>query len=345
MISNKRILIGFYQGLGDFVSAVPVMNQLLKQGNQLYIAASAPCQQLFELCRIRGEEVTLLDYRLFGSMSWCERWRFVSTLRKIKPDYMFVSPHADTEQASWKIPLLLRWLKLIGWNQTTVIGADSERNAQWLDQAVAIDRTLKLIEREWALYTTAKSIDHDSQPDLDIFDKEHLNSVEIDGCHLVIHPGASRENKQWPVEHWANLAKILPQEIQITFIGLDQELMPIRKIVTESERVHFFVGPIVEAVKLIASASICITMDSGFSHIVARLGVRHIALFGSTAPERYGPGSDGVWLTNQPPFDCQPCYLKICLWSDIRCMSGISPETVAEQVKRMITHERSKLTE
>jgi ADP-heptose:LPS heptosyltransferase len=76
-------------------------------------------------------------------------------------------------------------------------------------------------------------------------------------------------------------------------------------------------------------ARIVISNDSGPVHIAAALKIPVAAIFGPTSPVRTGPYGEGHAVLRSPA-DCSPCFKKRC--SDMRCMKGITPEAVYEQV-------------
>jgi len=71
------------------------------------------------------------------------------------------------------------------------------------------------------------------------------------------------------------------------------------------------------------------TMDSGFSHIAAFLGVYHLAIFGASSPDMHGPFAKNSRLLFNRVLPCQPCDRYVCEIGTIACMRLVTPAQVA----------------
>lgn len=334
MISDRTIILGFYNGLGDFVSAVPLFNRLLLQGNRLVIVASRPNIMLAELIRFSGEKISFVEHSLFSIKRIGKLTCLLNQLRKVRPDLVFVSPHAQSSLTSWKIPIMLSILRRLFWRRTAIIGGQDEKLSGLFDQTVKVDRTLNLLDREWSFHRLSGSIDEAHPPEhadgIEWISQENEPTVKAD---LVIHPGASRAIRHWPIENHARLLDILGQELSILYVGLPHELAPLSESFAARPNVTFFSGTMAEVVNLMRHAGGIITMDSGFAHIAAFLGVSHIALFGVSSPEFHGPFAERSQLLFEPQLECQPCDQPTCRFGHANCMKTITPEMVAVQVE------------
>jgi ADP-heptose:LPS heptosyltransferase len=88
-----------------------------------------------------------------------------------------------------------------------------------------------------------------------------------------------------------------------------------------------------ELIALMRGARVVITNDSGPMHIAAALKIPVIAVFGPTSPVLTGPyGKGHVILQSKEP--CAPCFRREC--ADMKCMRGITPETVTEKVHAVL---------
>ncbi|MGD8230160.1 MAG: lipopolysaccharide heptosyltransferase II, partial [Desulfobacteraceae bacterium] len=88
-----------------------------------------------------------------------------------------------------------------------------------------------------------------------------------------------------------------------------------------------------EAMALIERCQFFVSNDSGLMHIAAALNVPMVALFGSTDPVATGPRSERARIVHKS-VDCAPCLKPECP-TDYRCMLGIKPEDVWEQMERL----------
>lgn len=158
-----------------------------------------------------------------------------------------------------------------------------------------------------------------------------LTKAGINGQYVVFFPGARWQTKEWPLEHYVQLAKkFIEQDVAVVISGgnADKEKgLTISKEVC-SPKIFDAVGKtsIIEVAGLVKKASACIGGDTGPMHIAAAVGVPTISLFGPVSPERtsaYGPFSKVVRTTAE----CAPCFQRKCPKVFI-CMDLISTQEV-----------------
>ncbi len=324
--------MGFYLGIGDFLSAVPVANELLRNGNRVVMVASPPNIQLAEIIRFESRQVRLVEFAPFSTSAW-QALKLFNQLRRLRADCFAISPHARRNVSSWKLPILLWTVKYLSRPRPLVVGSDDEKLSQLYDVRLPIDKELGLIAREWSLHRMAGSLDEYAAPNLDIFNRSAVRMDANPKYDLVVHPGASRDVKMWPVDYHRELIEQLDGRLRIAYVGAESELAPLKIATNDRDNVEFFVGSIVEAVSVVANASVVLTMDSGFSHVAALFGVRHFALFGSTDPGVYPPPSDQSTVLYKKALPCQPCNQHSCHLGHTACMRLIKPSEVAIAVQ------------
>ena len=92
-----------------------------------------------------------------------------------------------------------------------------------------------------------------------------------------------------------------------------------------------------ELCALLKLCRVVLTNDTGPMHVAAALGTPVVALFGSTSPELTGPGLPGDTrhrlLSCSAP--CAPCFHRTCP-IDLRCMTGLSVESVVKAVMEVV---------
>jgi len=336
---NQTILLGFYQGIGDFLSAVPVINALLQNDNRVVIVASAANRKISELIDFAGNQIEIIEFTPF-STSAVGAANLFRKIRRIPLDHIIVSPHAQKVVSSWKLPLLLWLASRLNRHRPDVLGSMDEKLSGLYDRRFDIDKRVNLVAREWSLNQAAGSIEADAEPDLHIF--KQIDTPADQQFDLVIHPGASRPVKTWPVNNYGELVARLGRDVTICFVGMKHELEPIETVLAGRPRVHFRSGSLADAVKLVAGAKVALTMDSGFSHIAAFLGVRHFAVFGSTNPAAYPPMSRRSTVLYRPNLPCQPCDLHTCPYRHMACMDQVSPTEVAASIGRALEQASSR---
>lgn len=332
---SRTYILGFYLGIGDFLSAVPVANELLRKGNQVIMVVSRTNLELAELIAFENEHIRLLEFAPFSSKP-SRAFGLMRRLLGLKADYIVVSPHAQKSVSSWKLPILLWMVKHLTRPRLQVVGAADERMSGLYNVRLPVDKQLNLTDREWQLHRLIGSLDENDAPDLNIFKKLRSPSNGESAYDLVIHPGASRKIKMWPVAFHKELTELLDDNLRIAFLGTPSELVPLEDAIGRKANVEYRIESITEAVKVVANAAVVLTMDSGFSHVAAFLGIRHFALFGSTDPKVYPPMSDKSTVLYRRALPCQPCNLHTCPFEHAACMQQIKPTEVAEAVNAFL---------
>ena len=85
--------------------------------------------------------------------------------------------------------------------------------------------------------------------------------------------------------------------------------------------------------------TVLLTNDTGTMHLAAMLGVRVVAIFGSTEPRLTGPlGVGHTVLQHRVP--CGPCFQREC-HLDFACMKGVSALEVAQALAAALSAERN----
>jgi len=81
-------------------------------------------------------------------------------------------------------------------------------------------------------------------------------------------------------------------------------------------------------IAILRESHLLVTNDTGTMHLAALLGVRTVAIFGSTEPALTGPLGSGHTILRRR-VECSPCFLRECP-IDFRCMKAIeAPEVTA----------------
>ena len=77
------------------------------------------------------------------------------------------------------------------------------------------------------------------------------------------------------------------------------------------------------------ACDLLITNDSGLMHLASALGVKVVAIFGSTSPVWTGPLGKGDKVLYNKVF-CSPCFQRTCHRTDVpyECLSKVTPEQV-----------------
>ena len=89
-----------------------------------------------------------------------------------------------------------------------------------------------------------------------------------------------------------------------------------------------------ELIDLLRKCHLLVTNDTGTMHLATLLGLRTVAIFGSTEPTMTGPlGPGHVVLRRQ--VECSPCFLRECP-IDFRCMKAVESADAIDAVRKLL---------
>ncbi len=170
--------------------------------------------------------------------------------------------------------------------------------------------------------------------------------ISTDNKLIVFHPfpgGSKLHLKKWPDSRWNKLAEfLLNKGCHIKVTGGQENNLEAKQMFQDiSSRPEFEIVAGVlslkDTVKLLKTARLVISVDTGVMHLASALGVDLISLHGPTAPERWGPlNKNSTALIGE--IDCSPClglgFESKC--KENRCMKNISVEQVIEAEENLL---------
>lgn len=175
--------------------------------------------------------------------------------------------------------------------------------------------------------------------------KSQLQALHAHQQLFVLCPGAEYgPAKQWPTEHFAELAKLLinqqPNRL-VLILGSKKEAglgEQIKNLSGYAEHIVNWCGEtsLDEAMASISIADAVISNDSGLMHIAAALGRPQVAIYGSSDPRHTPPLSENAkvhWLH----LECSPCFKRTCPLGHTKCLVDISPEDILNSLS-ITTH-------
>jgi len=166
---------------------------------------------------------------------------------------------------------------------------------------------------------------------------------QTDGaCWIALQPGARWLTKRWPVENFAELARLLANNFQNTRFAIlgDRKDRPLGEIISRAvpERCLNLCGQtsLPEMVEWLRLCRLMVTNDTGPMHVAAALGKPLVALFGPTEPRRTGPYGQ---LNNVLRIDlpCSPCLKSHCTYEKPNeCLNALSLAAVFEFARKKL---------
>ena len=163
---------------------------------------------------------------------------------------------------------------------------------------------------------------------------------------IAMNVSARWPTKRWPAGHFARLADRLQRAGlgPVVLLGGAAEQPDSTAVLKAMEtKAVDLTGqtPVGLLPCLLRRAAVLVTNDSGPMHVAAAIGVHVVALFGPTDPVRTGPYGRHHTVLSYPVV-CRPCFSRRCRHSvPLECLSGVTPEEVAEAVcQRLIATPR-----
>jgi len=347
----KRILIIKPSSFGDVIHALPVLAGLRRRYRDAHIAwlVSTACADLL-VGHPDLNEVIPFDRKRFGRLgrSWSVTRDFVRFVR-------------DLRARQFDLVVDLQGLFRSGFlarasGARTRVGFARTREFAWLfysDRVRVPDRDMHAVDR---YYLLADPLDFADVPITFELPVRPEARAEIDAVlagenigpetrYVLIAPGTRWETKRWPVEHFAELVRLLKSNLDtaVVLAGAPDEADLAHTVAAASgEKVANLAGrtTIPQMVALVDRASAVVMNDTGPMHLAVALNKPLVALYGPTSPHRTGPYQrlDDVMRLD---WDCSPCYLKRladCPYAH-RCLRDLTPAQVADKVTSLLKAE------
>jgi heptosyltransferase-1 len=144
-------------------------------------------------------------------------------------------------------------------------------------------------------------------------DRRQFSRPALQSRYLLCFHGSKWRTKLWPLARWRGLSKMAGQSgLKVClpwFNAADrQRAMQIASVL---DNVVTLKADLEEIGRLVAHAECVVTIETGFGHLSAAIGVPTVALYGPTSSASYSMAGDSV-LTCIAGLPCSPCHNKIC---------------------------------
>lgn len=162
-----------------------------------------------------------------------------------------------------------------------------------------------------------------------LLDKLGLNR---DRPVVAFMPGAEYgPSKRWPADRYGELARrLLSAGKQVWIFGSAKEA-PLGEMIVRLANEHTvnLCGStrLEDVIDLMELAEAAVTNDSGLMHIAAAVGIKVVALYGSSSPEYTPPLTDNAEIVYLR-LDCSPCFQRVCPFGHTNCLTHMSVDDV-----------------
>lgn len=264
-----------------------------------------------------------------GELGFGKRSREGRALRELGFDQAIVLPNSF--KSAWA-PFRARIPRRTGWHGEARYGVLNDRRR--LDR----HRLPLMVEQFMALGLPPDAALPDPYPlprlEVDVGNRRRLLdefALAVTPAPLILCPGAEfGPAKRWPAGHYAGVARhALDVGRNVWLLGSPRDAEVCAEIAAAAPGAVDLAGRtrLLDAVDLMSLASVVICNDSGLMHVAGALGVRVIALFGSTSPDFTPPlGDDATVL--RLGLDCSPCFQRQCPLGHLRCLVDLDADRV-----------------
>lgn len=134
---------------------------------------------------------------------------------------------------------------------------------------------------------------------------------------------------------------------KVVIIGLPCERQELNVLAAVDDRVVNMAGQTdLETLCFVISAcDVFVSNDSGPMHLADALGVKLVALFGSSNPQVTAPYSQPFSVMRVSGLKCMPCFSKQCPEGHFNCMRQIAPQSILKRVERLLSNEKKRESE
>jgi ADP-heptose:LPS heptosyltransferase len=158
---------------------------------------------------------------------------------------------------------------------------------------------------------------------------------------ILINPAGSWRSRNWPIERYVELVKLLTNAgpSQLLLLGtenLKKRVEPLLEL--KGPHVINMIGKttLSESFSLMRNVDLMISEDSGLMHMACANGVPVVALFGSSRHDWSAPvGPQSVCL-HSGDLECGACMTEICRFGDTHCLTRYSAQFVFDQCRRIL---------
>jgi heptosyltransferase-2 len=315
------------QWIGDAVMTEPLLRRLAARGEQLTVGALPWVAPVY---RAMPQVVEVIEFPFqHGGLQFRER-RAIAKRIEGRFDKAYVLPNS---LKSALLPFLAAIPERIGYFGEARIGLLTHRlkNPKNKPPMVAFYSAL-----------SGEAGTEKDQPQLSVDLGATRETVKAQGLrpreYAVFAPGSEYGSaKRWPAAHYAALAAQVG--LPVVLLGSAKEAALCDEVAKAAPNCINLAGntSVDQAIQWIAATKVVVSNDSGLMHIAAALGVRQVAIFGSSSPLHTPPLNDKatvLWLKNdasyQPPLDCAPCFERECPLGHTRCLNDINAQRVLD---------------
>jgi len=333
------LLISKVNQLGDNIVFLPVVQALrhVLPDARIVIVTSPVACELYPASSTNT--IVLAEPTAAFNDAWRRPWtlpRLIADWRAHRPDAVLLGDDQG------HVAHVLAWTS----GAAVRVGPMTEhiRLGSLLTERVALDVRSSVALQNWGLMLALLrrlGIDHDLPSSPPAPDLSHLLAeapLTPIRPEIVIHPGASRDYKRWPLERYIALANALSEDHVVNWIetSIGPSATELHQRITRLKP-----SSLANFATVLASSKLFIGNNSGPMNLASALGVPSIIFNGPSQPSWDPPWHpERFTLLRDPSLPCQPCDSltqpsNVCtnLKEPMACMKRWSVESIVELAK------------
>ena len=337
----ERIVIRSSNWLGDAVMSVPAVRAIKRGLPGAHVAMLTP-EKLADVWKLVPEVDEVICFPAPEGRGVVRAWNGVRQIFQVAGlirdrgfEAAVIFPNSlRTGLEAWlaKIPRRIGYAghapRGLFLNEILAVEKFSEENPATEPPPHQVHHYLKLAE------SIGARIDGERDFGFRIADREAASPIRIAVCAGAEYGGA----KRWLPDRFAevilNISESTACHWHLVGTAKDQPVAAeIATLAGNPANVENQCGSttLAELIGVLKKCDLVLTNDTGTMHLAALLGVRTVAIFGSTEPRLTGPlGSGHSVLRRQVA--CSPCFLRECP-IDFRCMKAIEVTDVITAIR------------
>ena len=333
----KKILVVGPSWVGDMVMAQSLFIALKAQNPDVVIDVLAPSWSAPLLARMPEVNKAIEIPLGHGRLGLPDRWKLGRSLIGMYDKAILLPNSLKSAITPWAAKIPIR----TGWKGEMRYGLLNDLRS--LDKAIytkTVQRFVALAHEKDASFDIANprlSVERYSV-------EAALKKFSLDGAEknmvLGLCPGAEfGPSKQWPAEHYANLAKeYIQRGWSIWLFGSAKDKAITQKINQDlnGEAVDLAGHTsLAEAIDILSATDAVVSNDSGLMHVAAALERPLVAVYGSTDPN-FTPPLGALSRVVDLELACSPCFKRECPLVHTNCMNQIEPRLVIDAMDQLI---------
>lgn len=180
------------------------------------------------------------------------------------------------------------------------------------------------------------------RPDDALTKRLHGAGIDFGKQQVVLHTGATKDYKKWPLHYFAALCEALrDQQRQIVFIGAGADAAQIDGVLKQVAQPHTGIINLCNQLSLaelsqyLRRVRAMVGNDSGPFHLAAAVGVAGLVIFGPTNVALWGPLSPRTQVLQSAEGCASGCTRGHCV-AQYRCLNSITPAQVLARLQPLL---------